>query len=238
VTPEERGQGSGVRFISQLSRTLLTGTQSLCVLVNEENEAAQACYEKAGYKVRGKLRHGLPTTINTWEVRTGLHSWNEEPPITLMTKQRLFKPFLYTLVAAGVAVVLFSIRRLPIADLDWRFLVLAITTATVASRLTIRIPRVKGEVTVGDTLIFLAILLYDGEAAILLAAADALGSSLRVQQEAARRPIQRRPDDVLNIFDCLGDASLFWVNFRTTPLRLLWQIPRRGLRYGAGPIRG
>jgi predicted GNAT family acetyltransferase len=52
VAPEERGQGSGVRFISQLSRTLLAGTRSLCVLVNEANEAAQACYQKAGYKVR------------------------------------------------------------------------------------------------------------------------------------------------------------------------------------------
>ncbi len=52
VAPEERGQGSGVRFISQLSRILLSGTRSLCLLVNETNEAAQACYQKAGYKVR------------------------------------------------------------------------------------------------------------------------------------------------------------------------------------------
>jgi predicted GNAT family acetyltransferase len=53
VAPEERGQGAGVRFISQLTRTLLTGTKSVCMLVNETNEAAQACYQKAGYKVRG-----------------------------------------------------------------------------------------------------------------------------------------------------------------------------------------
>ena len=53
VAPEERGQGAGVRFISQLTRTLLTGTKSICLLVNETNQAAQACYQKAGYKLRG-----------------------------------------------------------------------------------------------------------------------------------------------------------------------------------------
>ena len=100
-----------------------------------------------------------------------------------MTKPSPFKRLLYTLVAAGAAVVLFSIHRLQLARLDWRFLVLAITTLIVASRLTIRIPRLRGEVTVGDTLIFLAMLLYDGEAAILLAAVDALGSSLRVSRK-------------------------------------------------------
>jgi hypothetical protein len=101
-----------------------------------------------------------------------------------MPKQHLFKRFLYTVVAAGGAVVLFSVHRLSLTQLDWRFLLLAICTFGVASRLTIKIPHIKGEITVGDTLIFLALLLYDGEAAILLAGADALGSSLRV----SRRP--------------------------------------------------
>jgi len=97
-----------------------------------------------------------------------------------MPKQHLLKRFIYTLVAAGGAVVLFSVHRLSLAQLDWGFLLLAICTFAVASRLTIKIPHIRGEITVGDTLIFLALLLYDGEAAILLAGADALGSSLRV----------------------------------------------------------
>jgi len=53
VNPEARGQGYGVRCISQLSRHLLARTKSTCVLVNEQNLAAQALYRKAHYQLRG-----------------------------------------------------------------------------------------------------------------------------------------------------------------------------------------
>jgi uncharacterized protein len=53
VHPEERGKGYGVRCISQLSRALLQRAQSICLLVNEQNQRAHACYQRAGYKKRG-----------------------------------------------------------------------------------------------------------------------------------------------------------------------------------------
>jgi predicted GNAT family acetyltransferase len=53
VNPEERGKGYGARCLSQLSRGLLEHTESVCLLVNEQNRGAQACYRKAGYKDRG-----------------------------------------------------------------------------------------------------------------------------------------------------------------------------------------
>ena len=53
VNPEERGKGYGVRCVSQLSRTLLERTRSVCLLVNEQNNGAQDCYRRAGYKNRG-----------------------------------------------------------------------------------------------------------------------------------------------------------------------------------------
>jgi hypothetical protein len=53
VNPEERGQGYGVRCLSQLSRHLLPRAKSICVLVNERNQAAQALYRKAHYKLDG-----------------------------------------------------------------------------------------------------------------------------------------------------------------------------------------
>jgi predicted GNAT family acetyltransferase len=53
VSPEERRKGYGVRCVSALSRHLLTQTNSICVLLNEQNQAAQALYRKAGYQACG-----------------------------------------------------------------------------------------------------------------------------------------------------------------------------------------
>jgi two-component system sensor histidine kinase UhpB len=101
----------------------------------------------------------------------------------LVSKQNLFRCFLYTVIAAGLAVVLFSIQRLSLAQFDWRFLILAVTTVGFCSRLGVKLPRVSAQVTVGDTLIFFAMLLYGGEAATLLAAAEGFGLSYRVSKK-------------------------------------------------------
>lgn len=52
VNPEEREKGYGLRCLSQLSSTLLTGTNSICLLVNEQNTEAHALYRKAGFELR------------------------------------------------------------------------------------------------------------------------------------------------------------------------------------------
>jgi predicted GNAT family acetyltransferase len=53
VSPEERGKGFGLRCVSQLSRTLLMRTGSICVLVNEQNEPAKRLYQQSRFKMRG-----------------------------------------------------------------------------------------------------------------------------------------------------------------------------------------
>ena len=100
-----------------------------------------------------------------------------------MNRQSFFKPFLVFIVAAGAGTMLLSLQRLNLQQLDWRFFLLLIAMATVASRLSVSIPHVKGEVTVGDTLIFLTMLLYGGEAAVVMAVVDGLSSSLHVSKK-------------------------------------------------------
>ncbi len=102
---------------------------------------------------------------------------------TTIERHRFFKPFLVLVVAAGSAALIFSLARISLHQLDWRFLFMLGAMAAMASRLSIPIPHVKGEVTVGDTLIFLTMLLYDGEAAVLMAAVDGLSSSLHVSKK-------------------------------------------------------
>src|SRR5918912_1919298 len=101
-----------------------------------------------------------------------------------LPRQQLARPFMLTIIALGAAACLYSAYRLPFAQLDPLFLVLATLTVALTSRITVRVPGVNGRITVSETLIFLPMLLYRGEAAILLAAADGLCSSLLISRKA------------------------------------------------------
>jgi diguanylate cyclase (GGDEF)-like protein/PAS domain S-box-containing protein len=85
----------------------------------------------------------------------------------------------YTIIGLGALVCLVSAYQLNLSSIDLRFCLLATVTLGIGSRITLQIPRVKGLITVSDTLIFLAIILFDKEAAILLAAAEAFCSTLK-----------------------------------------------------------
>jgi predicted GNAT family acetyltransferase len=53
VEPASRKRGHGLRCLSQLGRTLLDGSSSVCALVNEQNLVAQSLFLRAGYRLRG-----------------------------------------------------------------------------------------------------------------------------------------------------------------------------------------
>jgi signal transduction histidine kinase/ActR/RegA family two-component response regulator len=86
---------------------------------------------------------------------------------------------MWAVIALGAAVTLCSALRLPVGQLDLRCLLLALITIGISSRLTIKIPRIQGQITVSDTFIFLTLLLYGGETAVLLAVVEACCSSRR-----------------------------------------------------------
>jgi uncharacterized protein len=52
VDPRERGRGYGLRCLTQLCRLLLEGARSVCLLVDEGNEAALSLYRRAGFELR------------------------------------------------------------------------------------------------------------------------------------------------------------------------------------------
>ena len=51
VNPEERGQGYGIRCMSQLARNLLKRSKSMVLLANEQNREAVTFYRRAGYNL-------------------------------------------------------------------------------------------------------------------------------------------------------------------------------------------
>lgn len=97
-----------------------------------------------------------------------------------MQQSRLNQIYLWLVVTAGSAALLFSVRQFPVSQIDVRFLFLALATVLVGPRLSIQIPRVKAHISVSDTFIFLALLLFGGEAAIILATAEAVCASVRI----------------------------------------------------------
>src|SRR5437870_8270771 len=101
-----------------------------------------------------------------------------------MPRKPLTKAYMLVIIASAAAVATYSAIHLPVARLDMRFLALTILTITISSRLTVRIPRISGHISVSDTFFFLTILMYGGEAAVLLAAAEALCSSMRFSRKA------------------------------------------------------
>lgn len=101
-----------------------------------------------------------------------------------MNRQTLTKPYLWLIVVLGSAVIVLSGYHLSLADLDRRYFILALVTVLLGSRITIQIPGVQGYISVSDTFIFLTMLLYGADAAVLLSAAEALISSVSFGKRA------------------------------------------------------
>jgi hypothetical protein len=100
-------------------------------------------------------------------------------------KQRISSLYLFSVALTGAAVTALCAWRLPFAQLDSKFAVLALITVLIGSRITIKMPGERGQISVSDTFIFLAILLFGIEAAVVLAAAEAFCSSLRFTKKAS-----------------------------------------------------
>jgi len=98
-------------------------------------------------------------------------------------RQRFTNPYKWCVVFIGALICCFSAFNLVVSDIDWRFVLLGAMTVIISSRLAVQIPRVNTNITVSDTFIFLAILLYGGPAAVLLAAAEGLCSGYRISKK-------------------------------------------------------
>jgi diguanylate cyclase (GGDEF)-like protein/PAS domain S-box-containing protein len=82
-------------------------------------------------------------------------------------------------IATGAVTCLYNLLNLSYSNIDLRLLFIAAVTILLGSRIGIEFSPLKVQITVSDTFIFLCLLLYGGEIAVLLAAAEALFSSMR-----------------------------------------------------------
>ena len=93
--------------------------------------------------------------------------------------QEFTKTYIWATILGGGAVYFLAAYGLDLRMVDLRFLFIVALTLFVSSRIVIKIPQFSSHISVSDTFIFLTLLLYGGEAAILMAATEALISSSR-----------------------------------------------------------
>ncbi len=86
---------------------------------------------------------------------------------------------MFFILAVGFVCISAAVFNFPFQDIDLKFLIFSALTIGLGSRISIQIPRFKSHITVSDTFIFLALFLFGGEAAIVLAAVEAFASSWR-----------------------------------------------------------
>lgn len=96
-----------------------------------------------------------------------------------MKSQRLTDRYMMAVIVTGVISLLIASIRMPFERVDPYLVLLAIFTVVLGSRVTIPIPRFKSHIAVSDTFIFLTLLLYGGEFAVILSAIEAFCSSWR-----------------------------------------------------------
>lgn len=103
--------------------------------------------------------------------------------------------------ATGVTIALFSAYNIPASKLGLPFLLLAGATIGVGSRIVVKFFRFESCISISDIFIFLTLLLFGGEAAIVVAALEGFFSSLRI----TKKPLIR----MFNL------ASMAWSTFVT-----------------------
>ena len=90
---------------------------------------------------------------------------------------------MWLIVAAGTASVLYAAYSMPTGRIDGYFLLLTLITAVLGSRIAIRIPQISGNITLEDTFVFIALLHYGGEAAVMIGTLAGICSVLRISRK-------------------------------------------------------
>jgi hypothetical protein len=100
----------------------------------------------------------------------------------LATRQKLVKPYMLTVIAAGVIIFAYSLWNLPVSHLGLQFVLLLLISFGIGSRIIISFFRFKSCVSISDIFIFLTIFIFGGDAAIVLGSLETLYASTRISK--------------------------------------------------------
>jgi diguanylate cyclase (GGDEF)-like protein/PAS domain S-box-containing protein len=95
----------------------------------------------------------------------------------------LYKPYVWTIVVIGTLICINSVFLFPFNRVGLSFVLFSLATIIIASRIVVKFFRFISHISISDVFIFLALLLFGGEAAILIGAAESFYSSLRITKK-------------------------------------------------------
>ena len=96
-----------------------------------------------------------------------------------MDAATLTRKYMYAVLTVGFVCLAFALYNFPYSEISFQLILLVALTLGLGSRISIQIPRFTSHIAVSDTFIFLALMLFGGEVAIVLAALEAFTSSWR-----------------------------------------------------------
>ncbi len=118
---------------------------------------------------------------------------------------RLTNIFLLTCLPIGVGAVIWALVTFPYQKAGAEMAVFAVVTIFFGSYLSVQLPRTKLFLTVSDALILLSLLVYGGQAAVLLAACEACFASLNLRR---RGHLTRNRTIMVNVMVAISAVML------------------------------
>jgi diguanylate cyclase (GGDEF)-like protein/PAS domain S-box-containing protein len=97
-------------------------------------------------------------------------------------RQQLLEIYRWSIVASAGVIVAVSVYQVFKQSLDWQFIALLVFTSLIASQISIKIPRFNGTITVSDTFIFIALLVWGESAAVITAVIESIASTSKVSR--------------------------------------------------------
>ena len=96
----------------------------------------------------------------------------------MLKRESLFDFYKLTVGIIGCLILVFAVIQANAEIFNWRFAGYTLFTILIASRLSLTLPRTKSVLSFADSAVFLAFLLYGGEAAICVSAIDIFSTYL------------------------------------------------------------
>jgi diguanylate cyclase (GGDEF)-like protein len=98
-------------------------------------------------------------------------------------KDRITNFYLALLLPVGLAAIAWALINFPLNEIGLGLVALSLVTVCFSSYLRIQLPRIKIHLTISDALIFLSLLVYGGEAAVLLAVLETTFTSINFRRQ-------------------------------------------------------